>query len=555
MSNLEQMIVAIYARKSTEQNVVDEQKSVARQIAHAREYAARKGWTVNEASVFLDDGISGAEFARRPGFVRLMASLTPRPAYQVLIMSEESRLGREMAEVIYALKQIVMAGVRVFFYLEDRERTLDSPIEKAMLMLQTMADEVERDKARQRAHDKARALARAGYVSGGKCFGYDNVPVPGANGERSHTEQRINDKEAAVIRRIFELAAAGVGQMQIAKQLNAEGAQAPRSQQGRPRAWGPSSVHEALFRPRYRGEIVWNRTRKRDRWGQHRASDRSEDQWLRVPAPHLRIVPEELWQAAHARITAARNSGNIRIGPVVSKHLLPGLARCAWCNGGLYARKRTRTRRQAEWFYACTSHHQRGHAVCHNVVQVPVPEADRAVLGSIGDILTPDLVDDIILRLREFIAPERRDAARKQLAQQIAAVDQQAGHLVDAIAEGGEIPPLVTRLKRVQQQRQELLRALAEYGEAHALPQIDWRSIERQARRVMADWRELLGRHTLEARQLLRELLEGPLRFTPILEGTRRGYRFEGAIKIGELLSGNVDAIGLASPGRIELPA
>lgn len=40
------MIAAIYARKSTEQNGVAEQKSFARQIDHARAYARRKGWTV-----------------------------------------------------------------------------------------------------------------------------------------------------------------------------------------------------------------------------------------------------------------------------------------------------------------------------------------------------------------------------------------------------------------------------------------------------------------------------------------------------------------------------
>ena len=62
------MIAAIYARKSTEQiGVADEQKSVARQIEHARAYAARKGWTVADEHVFVDDGISGAEFANRPG--------------------------------------------------------------------------------------------------------------------------------------------------------------------------------------------------------------------------------------------------------------------------------------------------------------------------------------------------------------------------------------------------------------------------------------------------------------------------------------------------------
>jgi DNA invertase Pin-like site-specific DNA recombinase len=119
---------AIYARKSTEQyGVADAQKSVTRQVEHARQYAERKGWTIDEASVFVDDGISGAEFANRPGFLRLMNSVKPRPTFQVLIMSEESRLGREAIETAYALKQLVTAGVRVFFYLEDRERTLDSP--------------------------------------------------------------------------------------------------------------------------------------------------------------------------------------------------------------------------------------------------------------------------------------------------------------------------------------------------------------------------------------------------------------------------------------------
>ena len=41
------MIAAVYARKSNEQyGIADEQKSVARQVDHARSYALRKGWTI-----------------------------------------------------------------------------------------------------------------------------------------------------------------------------------------------------------------------------------------------------------------------------------------------------------------------------------------------------------------------------------------------------------------------------------------------------------------------------------------------------------------------------
>jgi DNA invertase Pin-like site-specific DNA recombinase len=169
------LTAAIYARKSTDQSgVSDEARSVARQVDHAKAYAARKGWTVDEALVFVDDGISGAEFASRPGFVRLMNALKPRAPFQFLVMSEESRLGREAIETAYALKQLIQAGVHVWFYLDDRERTLDSPMEKAMLALQSMSDEMEREKARQRTYDAMVRKARAGYVTSGRTFGYDN---------------------------------------------------------------------------------------------------------------------------------------------------------------------------------------------------------------------------------------------------------------------------------------------------------------------------------------------------------------------------------------------
>ena len=70
-----------------------------------------------------------------------MNSVKPRAPFHVLVMSEESGLGREAIETAYALKQLVTAGVRVFFYLEDRERTLDSPTDKIMLSLTAFADD------------------------------------------------------------------------------------------------------------------------------------------------------------------------------------------------------------------------------------------------------------------------------------------------------------------------------------------------------------------------------------------------------------------------------
>src|SRR5262245_17473180 len=148
------MIAAIYARKSTEQTgVADEQKSVARQVEHGHAYARSKGWVVGDEYIYLDDGVSGAEFENRPGFVRLMNALKPRAPFQVLIMSEVSRLGREQIETAYALKQLSVAEVRCFSYLEDRELLMESATDKFLLGAITFAADLEREKARQRTYD------------------------------------------------------------------------------------------------------------------------------------------------------------------------------------------------------------------------------------------------------------------------------------------------------------------------------------------------------------------------------------------------------------------
>jgi DNA invertase Pin-like site-specific DNA recombinase len=58
----------------------------------------------------------------------------------------------------------------VFFYLEDRERTLDSPTDKLWLSVTAFADELEREKARQRTHDAMLRKAKAGQVTGGRLW-------------------------------------------------------------------------------------------------------------------------------------------------------------------------------------------------------------------------------------------------------------------------------------------------------------------------------------------------------------------------------------------------
>jgi hypothetical protein len=73
---------------------------------------------------------------------------------------------------------------------------------------------------------------------------------------------------------------------------------APRSQRGRPHVLAPSSVREVLHQESYRGLVVWNKTKKRDAWGQTEADQSAGLGLDACPAEELRIVSDALWKAA-----------------------------------------------------------------------------------------------------------------------------------------------------------------------------------------------------------------------------------------------------------------
>jgi hypothetical protein len=71
-------------------------------------------------------------------------------------------------------------------------------------------------------------------------------------------------------------------------------------------------------------------------------------------------------------------------------------------------------------------------------------------------------------------------------------------------------------------------------------PTFDRGTLERRLHVKLADWRGLLTRNVATGNAMLRTLLAEPIRFTPVLEDRRRGYRFEGRIALDWMLTGLV---------------
>jgi len=567
---------AIYARKSSDDSDRSEDnKSVVRQVDHARRYAQAKGWLVDSEHIYVDDGVSGAEFRNRPGLLRMLNSLK---AFDVIVMSELSRLGRDMVHTTYALDSIKGHGVRVFFYLSDEEIKFDSAMDRFMLSALSLAAELEREKASQRSRDALLRKAEKGYCTGGRVFGYDNVPVyhPNLKGEKvkSHTEYRINGREADTVRRIFQMYAAGYGHTTIAKTLNGDPRyQAPSkeffngvsraSPRGRTGSWAPSSVRKILYNARYVGLISFGEHRKVRSGG--RANKRvKQTEYLQTRREDLRVVPEPLWQEVQTRLRAAAKTyiedtrgqrwGRPGTG-TESKYLMTGLGRCSVCGANMMVSSRpsgSGTRRRTIRYYECSFHHNRGGSVCDNRYRAHMEIVDQTVLGAIErTALTPEAVDYVLDRALERIAErqrERRDLPRR-LEQDIRSEQRKLDNFL-ALISGGNPPQTVIERIRGLEQRIEALNSERVCSLAEVPGVQDVKALRKALHGRLADFRGLVYGDVPKARQALRKLLVSPVEFVPEVEGGRSHWRLRGQTTIGPLL--DPIYLGVASPRGFE---
>jgi DNA invertase Pin-like site-specific DNA recombinase len=100
------MRVAIYARFSSD---LQDIRSIADQLALAREHAARQGWHV--VAEFTDAAISGASMANRPGLRELIRAAEAR-RFDAVLTESLDRLSRDLADSAVLHRQFAYWGVR-----------------------------------------------------------------------------------------------------------------------------------------------------------------------------------------------------------------------------------------------------------------------------------------------------------------------------------------------------------------------------------------------------------------------------------------------------------
>lgn len=229
--------VGIYCRVST--NSADQLKSLSAQVsALTRLVAANPKWLL--ADVYIDIASSKTGSSRKE-FLRMLQDCKSRDI-EIILTKSISRFGRDTVEILDALHQLRILGVRVIFEQEVLD-TADTDNDLMISIIESIAQaENESRSDNIKWGIKQRAAQGTSKLYKRKCYGYFND----ADGNLA-----IDDKEAKNVRLIFNMYLQGKSVIGIAAELERLGIKSPTGKQ----KWAKRTIDVMLSNEKYTGNV------------------------------------------------------------------------------------------------------------------------------------------------------------------------------------------------------------------------------------------------------------------------------------------------------------
>ncbi len=447
------MRAVLYARYSSD---LQSAASLEDQVRLCRERAEQEGHEVIE--VFSDYAISGGHLNSRPGMLSLLERARAGD-FDLLLAEALDRISRDQEDIAAIHKRLNHAGVKIVTLSEGEINELHVGLKGTMnaIYLKDLAQKTRRGQ---------RGRVEAGKIPGGNSYGYRMVRKLADDGAVTTGEREIDKAEAGIIRRIFKDYAAGTPPRRIAAGLNAEGIPSPRGGQ-----WNASTINGSRQRRNgilnnelYIGRITYNRQRfvKDPETGKRLSRPNPEDLWVTSEVPHLRIVDQEIWEAA--QVLKGRYSSHKGNKRQTRKRLLSGLLRCGACGGSMTIVNRER--------YSCSAKRERG--TCSNPVGIRATEVEARVLDGLKAILVgrDDLIEEFAVAYRAELERLRktRSSRGSQLRKELAKTERGIARCIAFITEGDGDPGTVRdSLRDLEARKKSLEQRLTTEIEAPAI--------------------------------------------------------------------------------------
>ncbi len=304
--------------------------SYRRQTALAEEYALRHGLDLDDRLTFRDLGVS-AYRGRNVAEGRLADFLDGVRSGDIergsfLLVESLDRISRQTArKALRTLESIVEEGVTVVTLSDGKQYTEESLDADPMALIMSILIFA---RANEESTTKARRL-KAAWENKRKSVGKKPLTARTPAWITLTNGKLVADpRKAAVVRRVFSMAAKGIGQEAIARKLNADGVRTF----GKAKHWQKSYVAKLIGNPAVVGDLVPHVI-------DYTSGRKTRKPLEPVPGYFPPVIDRDTFNALQRPPVALTGSadgslnGTTRRPKGMIRNMLAGLARCPVCGG------------------------------------------------------------------------------------------------------------------------------------------------------------------------------------------------------------------------------
>ena len=467
----QQPITALYERLSRDDELVGESNSIQTQKAILLDYATSHGFL--NCVHYTDDGFSGGNFDR-PAWKRMIADIEAGKVSAVIV-KDMSRVGRDYLQTGYYTEVFFRQYEIRFIAISNNVDSNDQSTAEFAPFLNIMNEWYLRDASRKQKQAYQSRVKSGIPATNHVVYGYRKDP------DRKH-HWLVDEEAAEVVRRVFRLAASGLGVQHIAETLHREHIERPaaymhrkgyadhefRESLNRPYDWNASTVSAILKRPEYLGHSVcFRHTNISYKTKQQRINNPSD--WIILENTHEPIVDRELFDLAQRNRRTVRRDGKSG-----KPNVLTGLVFCADCGQKMY------NRRKGSEYDPSTGLYKSDYYGCSTYNLTRYVTGRSCTSHAIQTKALRTLILDTIRKVTAFALKDKARFAEKVREQ------SQLKHT----SEAKELQKKVTKAKR---RVEELDRLLMKLYEDYALERIPFERYSEYADRYEAERSALKG--------------------------------------------------------------
>lgn len=316
--------VGIYLRLSRDDEKDDESQSISNQRDYIMNYIINNNLVLVDE--YIDDGISGTQFDRK-GWNRLIDDIE-NGRINMVITKDTSRLGRNISQSLYYSTEYFQEKNVRYIALTEGIDTFDKSQNTDMLMFKAFYNEMYVKDISTKIKATLNSQKRNGKFMGGTApYGYDrNLP-------NNKHELIINEEQAIIVKRIYNLFINGMGVKKIANLLTRENIPIPSIQKNLHRGikskvygiWQETTISNILTNPTYKGDLTQGREYKVS-YKSKKIRKNAKKDWIIAKRACPAIIDEETFNIVQDMYSKNKNRTNNSL-----EYLLRGFLVCKEC--------------------------------------------------------------------------------------------------------------------------------------------------------------------------------------------------------------------------------